>query len=73
METSEGNDIPSTTPPDKETATLVIFEDFELVSFFEDFEVGALAGGLVHRSALLSGRRRMNKHDLILRDNVRRA
>lgn len=73
METSWGNDIPSTSPPDRETATLVIFEDLELGAFFEDFELGALVGGLLHRSALLSRRRRMNKHDLILRDNVRRA
>ena len=41
METSGGNDIPSTLPPDRETATLVFFEDFELGAFFEDFELGA--------------------------------
>jgi hypothetical protein len=44
METSGGNDIPSTLPPDRETATLVFFEDFELGAFFEDFELGALDG-----------------------------
>ena len=47
METSGGNDIPSTLPPDRETATLVFFEDFELGAFFEDFE-------LEHRSSLAS-------------------
>ena len=44
METSGENDIPSTLPPDRETATLVFFEDFELGAFFEDFELGALDG-----------------------------
>ncbi len=63
----------TTSTPDRETATLFIFEDFELGASFEDFAYGAIVGGLVHRSALLSRRRRMNNHDLILRDNVRRA
>jgi len=43
METSGGNDM----PPDRETATLVFFEDFELGAFFDDFE-------LEHRSSLAS-------------------
>jgi hypothetical protein len=58
METSGGTSITimSTSPPDRETTTLVIFEDFELGALVGglDFELGALVGGLVHRSARLS-------------------
>jgi hypothetical protein len=51
METSGGTDNPSNWSP------LVILDDFEPGIFFEDFELGALVGGLVHRSALLSTRK----------------